>query len=258
MKNLGGVTTSAKYVAYIAVITALLIGAQYALSFAAGVEIVTALLLCLSAYFGVICGTLAALSFSLLRCFIWGIYPPVLILYLIYYPLFALAFGLLGKVKDESFKNARAGIAVTVNVILLALVALPLCCAVFDVIKISRLYKATVTVLLYVIAGLSFSACIAFNAIFVCVRRGRLSGGKTLKLFLLTAVAAVFTVCFTLLDDIITPLMLGMTRQTALAYFYASFTAMLPQVICTLASVPALYFPVTFALTKACPKRQLN
>lgn len=253
MKN-GGVSTSAKYIAYIAVMTALLIGSQYALGFVAGIEIVTALLLCFSAYFGVACGVLTAVSFSLLRCFIWGIYPSVLILYLIYYPLFALVFGLLGKVKSVT----NAGVAIAVNAILTTLAAASLCCALFDLIKISKLYKTTLTVCLYVIAGICIAACLAFNIIYALARRGKFDGEKTLRLFLLTAVAAVCTACFTLLDDIISPLFAGMSSLTALTYFYASFTAMLPQIICTVATVPALYFPVTFALTKACPKSKLN
>ena len=94
---------TAKNLALIAVMTALLTGGQFALSFVAGVEVVTVLLLCFSAYFGVVTGVSTAACFSVLRCLIWGFAPNVVILYLIYYPLFALLFGLLGKVKDETF-----------------------------------------------------------------------------------------------------------------------------------------------------------
>ena len=228
---------TAKSLAYIAVMTALLLSGQFALSFASGVEVVTVLLLCFSAYFGVICGVAAAVSFSVLRCLIWGFAPNVVILYLIYYPLFALIFGLSGKIKNETFDNAKA-----------------LSCALFDVIKISRLYKRTVTIFLYVIAGLCGALLVAFNVFYALVKLKVLKSGKPLKIFLFTSVAAVCTVCFTLLDDVISPLVVGMDSLTALTYFYGSFLAMLPQVICTVATVSTLYFPLTFALTKACPK----
>lgn len=245
---------TAKNIAYIALMTALLIGGQFALSFVAGVEIVTVLLLCFSAYFGVIIGVATAVSFCTLRCLIWGFMPNVVILYFIYYPLFAALFGLLGKVKDDTFDDAKISLAVVVNVLLLAISAAALSCAVFDLIKISRLYKATVQVFLYVVSGLCGALLIAFNVFYALVRRKVLKSGKPLKIFTFTAVAAVCTVCFTLLDDIVSPLVIGMDKLTALTYFYGSFLAMLPQVICTVATVATLYLPLTFALTKACPK----
>lgn len=248
---------TAKNIAYIALMTALLIGGQFALSFVAGVEIVTVLLLCFSAYFGVIIGVATAVGFSVLRCLIWGFMPNVVILYFVYYPLFALLFGLLGKVKDQTFDNAKVGLTIAVNAILLAIYAAALSCALFDIIKISRLYSATVQVFLYIVAGLCGALLIAFNVFYALVKRKVFRSGKPLKIFLFTAVAAVCTVCFTLLDDIISPLIIGMDRLTALTYFYGSFLAMLPQTICTVATVSTLYFPLTFALTKACPKSKL-
>lgn len=244
---------TAKNIAYIALMTALLTGGQFALSFVAGVEIVTVLLLCFSAYFGVIIGVATAVSFCTLRCLIWGFMPNVVLLYYIYYPLFALLFGLLGKIKDEK----KVWLAVVVNVLLLAIFSAALSCALFGLIKISRLFKPTVTGFLYAVAGLCGGLLITFNILYALVKRGVLKSGKPLKIFLFTAVAAVCTVCFTLLDDVISPLIIGMDGLTALTYFYGSFLAMLPQVICTVATVSTLYFPLTFALTKACPKTKL-
>ena len=86
------------YVAVVAVFSALLLGAQYALWFVKGVEVVTVLLLVFSYRFGVKCGVLSAVAFSLLRCLLFGFFPNVVILYLIYYPLFAACFGILGNV----------------------------------------------------------------------------------------------------------------------------------------------------------------
>lgn len=68
-----------------------------------GVEIVTVLLLTFCYYFGTARGIFAATAFSLLRCFIFGFFPTVIILYLIYYNLFAAVFGALGlKLKRET------------------------------------------------------------------------------------------------------------------------------------------------------------
>ena len=86
------------YVAVVAVFSALLLGAQYALWFVKGVEVVTVLLLVFSYRFGVKCGVLSAVAFSLLRCLLFGFFPNVVLLYLIYYPLFAACFGILGNV----------------------------------------------------------------------------------------------------------------------------------------------------------------
>ena len=83
----------AKELACIAVETALLIGAQYAISPVMGVEVVTVLLLTFSWVFGRRAGALTAVCFSLLRCMLSGFYPQVIVLYLVYYPLFAVLFG---------------------------------------------------------------------------------------------------------------------------------------------------------------------
>lgn len=87
-----------KIIAVSGVFIALLVGSQYALSFVAGVEIVTVLLLSYCFVFGVKNGIIVATAFSVIRCFLFGFYPTVIILYLIYYNLFALFFGYLGKV----------------------------------------------------------------------------------------------------------------------------------------------------------------
>jgi hypothetical protein len=88
---------SAKDLANIALMTALLIGGQFVLSQVGGIEIVTVLLLSYSYCFGAKKGVCAAVCFSILRCFIFGFYVNVILLYLIYYPLFALFWGTVGK-----------------------------------------------------------------------------------------------------------------------------------------------------------------
>lgn len=165
-----------KNVAITAVFTALLLGAQYALWFVKGVELVTLLLLVFSYRFGVKCGGLSAVAFSLLRCFLFGFFPSVILLYLIYYPLFAALFGLLGNV---------------------------------------------------------FSRRVTFRIV-----------------LLLTAAAAVCTACFTLIDDVITPLFYGYTRDAALAYFVASLPTMGVQTVCAALSVGLLARPLLSLLKR--------
>ncbi|MBR2903251.1 MAG: hypothetical protein IKC37_01255 [Clostridia bacterium] len=87
----------AKDLAYVAVYTALLIGSQFLLSAVPGVELVTLLLTCFAYVFGVARGCLCATVFSLIRQFVFGFQPTVLLLYLIYFNLLCLTFALLGK-----------------------------------------------------------------------------------------------------------------------------------------------------------------
>ena len=164
------------YVAVAAVFTALLLGAQYALWFVKGVEVVTVLLLVFSYRFGVKCGVLSAVAFSLLRCLLFGFFPNVVLLYLIYYPLFAACFGILGN-----------------------------------------------------------------------VLRRRVDLKTQL---LVTALAVLFTALFTLLDDALTPLFYGYTKEAALAYFLASLPTMAMQCACALLTVFLLFRPLMAALRR--------
>lgn len=237
-------------IAYTAMMTALLIGGQVALGFVAGIEVVTVLLLTFSYCFGIWCGVYAAIAFSLLRCFIWGFYPSVILLYLVYYPLFAALFGLLGKIRSEIYDRAPVWLAVVINVILLSITATCVSCAVLNLIKVSRLYKKTVTVLLYVIAGLCAGLDLAFNVLYILRKCNVTKTGTYLRLFFLTAIASVCTICFSLLDDVISPWILGMQAQAALTYFYASFLAMLPQTVCTIVTVTTLFYPLAAVMQR--------
>ena len=109
---------TAKEIAVVSLFTALLIGGQFVFSFVAGVEIVTPLLLCFCYSFGARRGMLTATAFSGLRCIIFGFFPTAVILYLVYYNLFAVVFGLLGrKLKGE--ESLYANILVTVFAVLM-------------------------------------------------------------------------------------------------------------------------------------------
>lgn len=170
------VKQTSKECAYLAVFVALLIAAQFCFAFLPGVEIVTALFIAYSFTFGVKRGALAAVAFSLLRQLVFGFFPSVLILYLVYYPLLATLFGFLGgRVKAPAY-----------------------------------------------------------------------------ALWWLTLTACVCTLCFSMLDNIITPLWYAYTAEAAKAYFLASLGVLLPQVICTAVTVALLFLPLerVFRLVK--------
>ena len=164
---------SAKECAYIAVFVSLLIGAQLALSFLPGIEVVTALFVSYAFVMGIRRGMIVGVAFALLRQWIFGFFPNVLILYLVYYNLLALTFGFLGKRIKE---------------------------------------------------------------------RGR-------GLFFVIVTACVCTVCFTLLDDVITPLYYGYTLRLAKLYFYASLSVVIPQTVCVAISVGILFLPLRRAFS---------
>lgn len=170
---------SAKECAYLSAFVALAIVAQLAFSFVPGVEIVTVLFVSYSLVMGTRRGMLAATAFSLLRVFVFGFFPTVLVLYLVYFNLLALCFGLI---------------------------------------------------------GLKRRACV-----------------KTLPW--LVVVACACTVCFTLIDNVITPLWYGYSVKAIKAYVLASLPFMISQVVCTATSVALLLLPLAKAFSFA--KKQL-
>lgn len=206
---------------------ALLVAVQYVFGFVVGVELVSVLLLCFCVSFGVRCGVLTATAFSLLRCLLYGFSPNVVLLYLIYYNLFACVFGLLRKRRLPAW------------VVLCLLGMLAFASAWFAVkgIPISVLYQRRVAIMLWLL----FSICIALLLLyFVLLFTGRRGG----ELAGMTALAAFCTVLFTLFDDILTPLVLSYSAEAAAGYFYTSFLAMLPQTVFVAISVFALYEPL--------------
>ena len=155
---------------------AMLIGGQLALNSISGVEIVTVMMLCFCYCYGIRHGIAIATVFSLLRCFIFGFQINVILLYLIYYNLFALFFGWLG---------------------------------------------------------------------------GRFSGEMSpVKLLVVVASAVVFTLCFTLLDNVLTPLIYAFHKEAAVAYFINSLYAVVPQLVCTLVTVLVCFHPLTKVIRK--------
>ena len=103
----------ARDLARLSMCVAMLIGGQLVLSALSGIEIVTVLLLCFAFCYGWRDGVLVAVVFSILRCFIFGFHVNVIILYLLYYPAFALFFGWLGKkLKGRQIKYKELAIIV--------------------------------------------------------------------------------------------------------------------------------------------------
>ena len=226
--------SAARSAAVCAVMTALLIAVQYALGFVPGVELVTVFLLCFCVAYGAACGMLTATAFSLLRCILFGFYPNVAALYLVYFNAFALLFGMIGRREKP--------IAVWVCPLLL----LPLAagCAVGAALglPVSVLYRARLSAMLWALFGV-LAAVLVLYLLLTAVRRG--AAGR--EAAALAALAALCTVCFTLLDDVITPLYYGLEWGSAafMTYFYGSFLALVPQTLCTNATVSLLFVPFT-------------
>ena len=170
---------SAKECAYLAAFVALVIAAQILFSFVPGVEIVTVLFVAYAFVMGARRGMVAATAFSLLRQLVFGFFPTVLVLYLIYFNLLTLCFGVVGL-------KWRAGV-------------------------------------------------------------------KTLPWIILLACAC--SVCFTLIDNVLTPLWYSYSAKAAKAYFLASLPFMFPQVICTAVSVFFLLIPLVKVFSRV--KKQL-
>lgn len=104
-----------------AVYVALLIGAQFVLSGVAGIEVVTVLMLAFCYRCGVRQGMIVANAFTLLRCFLFGFAPNVILLYIIYYNLFAVVFGLVGKAFGRNYSIVKHAALVIMATVMTAL-----------------------------------------------------------------------------------------------------------------------------------------
>ncbi len=98
---------SAKELAVLGLMTALMVGVQIPLSFVSGVELITVLFLAFTTVNKNPRALIVGLCFSFLRCIYFGFFPTVVILYIIYYCLFAVVFGALGGFIEKREKIAR-------------------------------------------------------------------------------------------------------------------------------------------------------
>ena len=103
--KINGRVRTAKECAFLAVFVAVLIAAQTVLSALPGVEIVTVLFVSYSFSAGIKKGMLAVSAFSLLRQIVFGFFPTILILYLIYYNVLTLTFGFMAKKIKNPIKS---------------------------------------------------------------------------------------------------------------------------------------------------------
>lgn len=211
-----------------AVTSAILIAVQYALSFVSGVELVTVILLCFCYTFGLVCGMITATAFSVLHCLFFGFIPNVFILYLIYYNLFAVIFGLMGKHRFFGW----------VYPILPCLLCVISAYFATSGVPVSIFYQTKIKIMLWILYGISAALILVY--FFLTFKKSK----NGIELAQVTAVASFCTVVFTLLDDLITPLLLGYSSDAAIAYFYSSFLTMLPQTICVAVSVFLLFYPL--------------
>ncbi len=219
------------------VMTALLLVVQLVFSPLVGVEFVTVLLLCFAYTVGAGMGAITATAFSLLRCLLYPFSLPALLLYLVYFNAFAVLFGLLGRGKGLAWWVCPPLLALLAGACLyFAIVGLP----------VSVLIREKLTLFLWILFGVFCAILLVYGGLCLS-KRGR----EGRELASLVAVAAFCTVCFTLLDDCITPLYYGYTPSATLAYFYASFSAMLPHVSCTVVTVGCLFYPLkkTFSVS---------
>ncbi len=170
MKNKEEWLHSSKECVYIAMMVAILIVAQWTLSFISGVEIVTVLFATYAFVFGVKRGILVGIAFSLVRQLVFGFYPYVLILYATYYPLVAICFGLFGK----RIKNVKKKLVFIISIACLCTV----CFTFLDTIIFSLWYglsKRALEVRFYaslsVMAGQTICTAITVALLFVRLKK---------------------------------------------------------------------------------------
>lgn len=205
---------------------AMLIAVQLALGFLPGIELVTPLFAAYCFRFGPAEGAVCGAAFSLLRCVIWGFYPSVVLLYLVYYPLFGALFGLLRTRRPPKLLCPFA---------LSAMIALSALGAIFG-LPVSRLYSVRLRVSCAVLAAV-FAAVLLYYI--KCLRSPDSKASALMPEAV--SLASAMTVLFTLLDDVITPLLQGYSREAAAAYFYGGFLAMVPQTVCAAVSTVILF-----------------
>lgn len=87
--------------------------------------------------------------------------------------------------------------------------------------------------------------CIYFNLLTLTFGLlGRKMQVKPKNIWVVSLVACIGTVCFNMLDNVLTPLFFGYSKKLMKIYFFSSFSFMIPQVICTAVSVTFLFLPL--------------
>lgn len=221
-----------------ALMVAILISVQFCLSFVSGVELVTVLFVSFCYIFGVKKGIIVATVFSIVRCIVFGFFINVIILYLIYYNFVAIVFGLLNKHKTI-FKR----------VVPLVLLCVAILCSYYAIngIPISLLYMQKVSIMLWILFGICIFILISYIVLcFVTINN------SSSDVVIVIALAVCCTVLFTMIDDVITPLIYGYSFDVAIGYFYTSFLALLPQTISVFISIAILFYPLKKSMQIFC------
>lgn len=221
-----------------ALMVAILISVQFCLSFVSGVELVTVLFVSFCYVFGVKKGIIVATVFSIVRCILFGFFINVIILYLIYYNFVAIVFGLLNK-REVIFKS----------IVPFLLLCLAISCAYYAIsgISISILYQSKITIMLWILFGICIFILLSYIVLcFVTINK------SSSDVIIVIALAVCCTVLFTMMDDIITPLIYGYSFDVAIGYFYTSFLALLPQTISVFISVAILFYPLKKVMQMFC------
>ncbi len=79
----------------------------------------------------------------------------------------------------------------------------------------------------------------------------RLQHKLNLKIHItLIFISIILTVSFTMLDNLITPIYYGFTKEASIAYATMSLTACVPQIICSTVTVSLLFYPLYRVFTK--------
>ena len=162
------------------------------------------------------------------------------------YPAFAATFGAVGGAWRRRGGPSPFAL-MCVNVVLLALSAASGACAALGLVKVSRLAKAMVDALLWTICALCLLLTVALDVLSALGARGAGRARGFCTAAFCASVAAAFTVAFTLLDDVITPLFMGwgLFSAASAGYFYSSFLVLTVQVVCVIVSVCLLFVPLT-------------
>lgn len=85
-----------KQITLSALFVAVLIVSQLTLSSLNGIELVTVILASIAFYYGLKIGIVTVNIFIILRAFIFGFFPSVMVLYFVYYNLFVVCFNFIG------------------------------------------------------------------------------------------------------------------------------------------------------------------
>ena len=127
------------------------------------------------------------------------------------------------------------------------LLCLSIFCLYFAIggIPISVLYQTKVSIMLWIL----FAICVCILAEYI-ISSIISRNGESQEVSMIVALAICCTVMFTLLDDIITPLIYGYGIDVAIGYFYTSFLALLPQTVGASLSVSILFYPLKKAMMR--------